>query len=172
MDAKSRWRMAIAIPLPAVASTAGWLGLRHLAWGTLAIVGIAAISCLFSLVAIAIVEREQTRRASLPFRAEHWRAEGEYQERMMYARARTRRFNRLAGGERYSPDKATSLTDAMRVTRGLTIADSPVDSENRGPGPQSSLEQADGTGSVDFARAKTSRSRRAAGGTDTTGPSV
>jgi hypothetical protein len=128
MDAKSRWRMAIAIPLPPAASTIGWLVCRHLASGIGIALGLAVLIGLFSLAALAIIEHEQTKRASLPYKAEHLLARAEARNRDRYGRAQTRRINGLPSGEQYSPDTATSLTEAMRVTR---VTDPSTGSKNR-----------------------------------------
>jgi len=133
MDAKSRWRMAIAIALPPAASI-GWLVCRHLASGTGIALGLAVLIGLFSLAALAIIEHERTKRASLPYKVEHMLARAEAKNRGRYARAQTRRVNRLPSHEEYSPDTATNLTEAMRVTR---VTDPSTSSENQGqtPGP-------------------------------------
>ena len=115
MDAKSRWRMAIAIPVP-FGSTITWLICRHLRSGIVASFGVAVMFGLFSLAAIAIIEHEKTRRASLPYRTGHVLAKAEAQSRRRYSRAQTRRIGRLANGKNYIPDKATDLTEILYAT--------------------------------------------------------
>src|SRR6266436_549166 len=99
MDAKSRWTMAIAIPLPPAASAIGWLICRHVGSGPGIALCLAVLIGLFSLASLAIIEHEKTKRAGLPYRAEHEIARAEARNRGRYARAQTRRVKRLPRGE-------------------------------------------------------------------------
>lgn len=126
MDVKSHCRMLIAIPVP-FGSTVTWLICRHLGSGMVAAFGVAFMFGLFSLAAIAIIEHEQTRRASLPYRTGHVLARAEAQNRRRYSRAQTRRIGRLANGENYIPDKATDLTEVIYAIGEPEVAPTSTD---------------------------------------------
>jgi hypothetical protein len=140
MYGKSNWALG-AIPPTAAGSLVGWLVFRHETWGTLAVLSLAAISGLFGLAVVAIIEREQTKRAGIQFKVEHLLAETEAEERKRIVRARTRRTNRLASGEQYASGNTTSIPEVMRVARERESACSSDSSENGGPGPESSAER-------------------------------
>lgn len=135
MDNKPRGKSALALPLPPITSMTCWLVARHLGSGAATALGLAGLAGLLCLAAIAIMEHEETRRAALPYKAEHLLARAEARNRSRYARAQTRRINRLTGGEQYSPDTATSLTEVMHAMREPTATDRSVGPKYPGPNP-------------------------------------
>jgi hypothetical protein len=137
MDIKPRWRLARAVPLPATTSTLSGLTAHHLGADPAVTLGLAALAGLIGLAAIAIREHAATRRAELPYKAEHMLARAEARNRSRYARAQTRRSKPLPGCEHYRPDSATDLAEIVRVVRGPTVVDPSVNSTKPPTAPES-----------------------------------
>jgi len=123
MKIKLTWRSALGLPLPAIMSTTCWLITRHLVSGTAWPLSVAGLAGLLSLAALAVMEHEETRRAGLPYKAEHLLARAEARNRMRYAKAQTRRVGRRPSAEGYSPDSATDLAEIMRMARSREITE-------------------------------------------------
>jgi hypothetical protein len=107
MGVKSRWKMVVAVPLPSTAWAIGALVSRRQEPDMVITLGLAVLAGLFGLAAIAIIERERTKRARLPYEPQIRIAKAKARMNIKYARAQTRRTHRLGGGEQYSPKSAT-----------------------------------------------------------------
>lgn len=114
---------ALSVSLPPITSMTCWLISRHHVAGVAWPLTIAGLGGLLCLAAIVVLEHEKTRRAALPYRAEHILARAEARNRIRYAKAQTRRFARLKSGEQYSPDRATDLATIMCGIRDHSVGD-------------------------------------------------
>jgi hypothetical protein len=110
----SRW----IVPIPAIGAVATVVSLHRRVPDTLLLLGLAGLAGALLLLALAVLAREQTRRASLPYATEHILARAEARNRIRYAKAQTRRFWRIPRGETYRPDQATDLT---RIIGGSNV---------------------------------------------------
>lgn len=132
MDAKSRWRLALPPPF---AVTAGYVIAHVLGVPSIAALVLAGVSGGLSVAVIAVIERQETLRARLPYAAQHLVARRESLNSKRYAQAQTRRFFRVAGGEDYVPDAPTGLAESQRMSRDLTVSPNVVDDATQRPKP-------------------------------------
>lgn len=132
VDDKVKWRHAVTFPLPPVTLIASWLIIRRLGGGNVTALGLAVLVGLFTLATVAIIEHERTLRARLDCSPANLLALAEAHDRSRYARAQTRRFLRLSGGEKYVPDTATNVIELLRAAHG-SMNDRPVASDKRAP---------------------------------------
>ncbi len=126
MKINFRWIPAIAVPIPPIGAIATGLAVHDLVPGTALPLGLASLASLLLLITLAVLAHEQTRRAALPYRAEHFLAKAEARNRTRYARAQTRRFFRIKSGDKYSPDKATDLARIITSIRTRSANDGSV----------------------------------------------
>lgn len=110
MKIKVHWTPAFAIPIPPGGVIATGLAVHRLVPGAVLPLGLAGLAGMLLLRTVYALAREQTRRAALPYKAEHTLARAEARNRTLYAKAQTRRFWRITNGQAYTPDKATDLT--------------------------------------------------------------
>jgi predicted lipid-binding transport protein (Tim44 family) len=135
MKIKFRWRPAFAVPIPPIGALTAGLAIHRLVQGTALTLGLACLTGLLLLIALAVLAREETRRAALPYRAEQMLAKAEARNRARYAKAQTRRFNRIASREIYSPDMATDLIGVMAGFRSYSPEDGSVTRKSADPAP-------------------------------------
>lgn len=123
MKIKFRWTSAFAVPTPPIGAIATAASLHSRAPGAALLLGLAGLVGVLLLLTLAVLAREQTRRATLPYATERILARAEARNRTRYAKAQTRRFWRISNGQTYSPDQATDLAQIMRGFRVYSKGD-------------------------------------------------
>jgi hypothetical protein len=99
-DGKLAGRPLLALTVPAVVSTGSWVIVHRLEPGTAWPVVLAVLAAVVSLITVAMIEvaktrrvsvaeKQETRRAELPYRVEHMLARAEARNRERYAKAQT-----------------------------------------------------------------------------------